>query len=102
MLYCHFLVDIYVIRIKGAFPMASYLLTTIILTVLLFSLLSSAILFAQDNSTKGNKIFVCKLVQYCSNPATINEIPQEDVVSNVSVMVTPDLYNNVVGQDISN
>lgn len=76
------------------------MLVFLALTILLVPLLCATNLYAQDISTQDNKIIVCKLVQYCSNPAAINETPQTDAVSNLSIMVTPNLYKNVVEQDI--
>jgi len=72
--------------------------------------------FAQNNSKTNYEILVCDFVQYCSNPIVMNltlthhdEISQKtkvnvqkstnsttpEVVSNISVMITPDLYNDI-------
>ncbi len=72
--------------------------------------------FAQNNSKTNYEILVCDFVQYCSNPIVMNltlthsdEISQKtkvdvqkstnsttpEAVSNISVMITPDLYNDI-------
>ena len=107
-------------RIKGLFSLSSvscYLLTFVILTILLIPLSNITNLFAQNTSKSDNEILVCNFVQYCSNPIVMNmtltqsdiisqtktvgdvqtstnsTIP--DVVSNISIMITPDLYNHI-------
>ena len=72
--------------------------------------------FAQNNSKTNYEILVCDFVQYCSNPIVMNltltlpdEVSQKtkvdvqkstnlttpEAVSNISVMITPDLYNDI-------
>ena len=80
-----------------------YLLAFLILNILLFPFSPLNNIFAQNISKHDDKILVCKLVQYCSNPIVMNmtltqtskmsQTNTTEVVSNISIMITPDLYN---------
>jgi hypothetical protein len=74
-------------------------------------------LFAQHDSKPDYEILVCDLVQYCSNPIPMNmtithsdvisqtksagdvqpstNSTMPEVVSNISIMITPDLFNHI-------
>ena len=107
-------------KTKGSFSISSvscYLLTVLILTTLLIPFSDISHLFAQNNSKPDYEILVCDFVQYCSNPIPMNMTitqsdiisqtkPQGDVqtstnstipevVSNMSIMITPDLFNHI-------
>jgi hypothetical protein len=89
--------------------LSCYFLAFLILTTSVIPFTNLVKVFAQNNSRPDNEIFVCNLVQYCSNPIVINTtLTQSDVisqtstnstipevVSNISIMMTPDLYNDL-------
>ena len=98
-------------------PFPRYLLTFLILSTLLILFSDITNLFAQNNSKPNQEILVCDFVQYCSNPIVMNMTLAQpskmsptnttgdvqtftnstisEVVSNISIMITPDLYNHM-------
>jgi hypothetical protein len=73
------------------------------LTALLIQFSDIPNLFAQNDSKPNHEILVCDFVIYCSNPIVMNmtltqtskmsQTNTTEVVSNISIMITPDLYN---------
>ena len=104
-------------RFKRSFPIyvvSCHLLPFLILTILFVSFSHNTNVFAQGNSRPDDEMLVCDFVQYCSNPIVMNTqsgvmsktnteedvqtstkstIP--DVVSNISILFTPDLHNDI-------
>ncbi len=87
------------------------------MTLLLIPFSHTTKVFAQNNSRPNDEILVCDFVQYCSNPIVMNiTLTQSDVisqsttegdvqtftnstipevVSNISIMITPDLHKDI-------
>src|SRR6476660_3897889 len=72
-------------KVNSSFAMtllSYYLLTFLILNILLFLFPSMTKVFAQNNSRHDDKIPVCDLVQYCSNPIVMNTtVTKSDTIS---------------------
>ena len=101
---------------RHMYLVSSYLLTFLIVTSMLSSLSVMKLVIAQNNSRSDNEIFVCDFVQYCSNPEPMNTTKSPaavnsqtdfiddietsinstspEVVSNISILVNSDLYND--------